>query len=96
MTARQDYQELMEKRLNDWKAKTEQFKVGAGQMEAEAKAQYGKALALLHAKQEEAWQHFEKMKAASESNWQQFQTNMDKAGADLKAAAEHMTEQFRK
>ena len=96
MTARQDYQELMEKRLNDWKAKTEQFKVGAGQMEAEAKAQYGKALALLHAKQEEAWQHFEKMKAASESNWQQFQTNMDKAGADLQAAAEHMTEQFRK
>ena len=96
MTARQDYQELMEKRLNDWKAKTEQFKVGAGQMEAEAKAQYGKALALLHAKQEEAWQHFEKMKAASESNWQQFQTNMDKAGADLTAAAEHMTEQFRK
>ncbi len=96
MTAREDYQELMEKRLNDWKAKTEEFKAGAGQMEAEAKAQYGKGLALLHAKQEEAWQNFEKMKAASENNWEQFKTNMDKAGADLKAAAEHMTAQFRK
>jgi hypothetical protein len=36
------------------------------------------------------------MKAASENNWEQFKTNMDKAGADLKAAAEHMTAQFRK
>jgi hypothetical protein len=96
MTARQDYQELMEKRLNEWKAKTEQFKAGAGQMEAEAKAQYGKGLALLHAKQEEAWQNFDKMKAASESNWELFKTNMDKAGADLKAAADHMTAQFRR
>lgn len=96
MTAREDYQQLMEKRLNDWKVKTEQFKTGAGQMEADAKARYGKGLAMLHAKQEEAWQNFEKMKAASESNWEQFKTNMDKAGDDLKAAAEHMTAQFRK
>lgn len=96
MTAREDYQELMEKRLNDWKAKTEQFKSGAGQMEADAKVQYGKGLAVLHAKQEEAWQYFDQMKAASESNWEQFKINMDRAGADLKAAAEHMTAQFRK
>jgi hypothetical protein len=96
MTAREDYQELMEKRLNDWKAKTEQFKAGAGKMEADAQAQYGKGLAILHAKQEEAWQHFETMKAASESNWEQFKTHMDKAGADLTAAAKHMTAQFRK
>jgi hypothetical protein len=96
MTARKDYQELMEKRLNEWKAKTEQFKASAEQMEADAKAQYGKGLAMLRAKQEEAWQNLEKMKAASESNWEQFKSNMDKAGADLKAAAEHMTAQFRK
>lgn len=96
MTTREDYQALMEKQLNEWKAKTEEFKVGAGKMEADAKAQYGKGLALLHAKQEEAWQYFEKMKAASESNWEQFTSNMDKVGADLKAAAEHMTAQFRK
>jgi hypothetical protein len=86
----------MEKRLNEWKAKTEEFKAGAGQMEAEAKAQYGKGLALLHAKQEEAWETFGRMKTASDSAWDQFRINMDKAGAELKAAAEHMTAQFRK
>lgn len=96
MTAREDYQELMEKRLNDWKAWTEQFKSGAGQMEADAKAQYGKGLASLHAKQEEAWANFEKMKAASEENWEQFKTSLDQAGADLKAATDRMTAQFRK
>lgn len=96
MTAREDYQELMEKRLNDWKTKTEQFKAGAGKMEANAQAQYGKALAILHAKQEEAWVNFAKMKAAGENNWDEFKINMDKAGADLKAATEHMTAQFRK
>lgn len=96
MTAREDYQELMEKRLNDWKAKTEQFKTGAVKMEADAKARYEKGLAILHAKEEEAWANFSKMKAASESNWEQFKINMDKAGADLKSAAEHMTAQFRK
>jgi hypothetical protein len=36
------------------------------------------------------------MKAASESNWEQFKSNMDKAGADLKAAGEKMAAQFSK
>lgn len=96
MTARQDYQELMEKRLNEWKVKTEQLKTDLGQMEADAKAQYGKGLAVLHAKQNEAWQHLGRMKAANESAWEQFKVNMDKASDDLKAAAEHLTAQFRK
>jgi hypothetical protein len=96
MSAREDYQALMEKQLNVWKAQTEQFKAGIGQMEADVKAQYGKGLASLHAKQEEAWEHFRKMKTASDSAWEQFRINMDKAGEDVKNAAEHMTTQFRK
>lgn len=96
MSAREDYQALMEKQLNVWKAQTEQFKTGAAQMEASAKAQYGKRLALLHAKQEEAWDHFRKMKTASESAWDQFRINMDKAGEDVKDAAERMTTLFKK
>ena len=37
---------------------TEQLKTGAGQMQAQAKAQYEKNLELLHAKQEKAWENF--------------------------------------
>lgn len=96
MSAREDYQALMEKRLNAWKTQTEQFKTSAGQMEMHAKAQYEKGLELLHAKQEEAWDHLRKLKTASESGWEQFRINMDKAGEELKEAAERVTQQFKK
>lgn len=96
MSAREDYLALMEKRLNAWKAQTEQFKAGTAQVEAQAKAQYEEGLKLLHAKQEEAWDNLRKLKAASESAWEQFRINMDKASEEVKSAAERMTSQFRK
>ncbi len=96
MTAREDYQELMQKRLDDWKAETEQFKAEAGKIQADARADFDKGLAFLHARHEEAWANFSKMRSASESNWEQFRSNMDKAGANLKAAGEKMTAQFSK
>jgi hypothetical protein len=96
MGTREDYQAFMEKQLNEWKVQTERFTAGAGQMEAQAKAQYEKNLELLHAKQEEAWENFRKLKDASEGAWGQFKANMDKAGEDLKAATERLTTQFKK
>jgi hypothetical protein len=96
MSIREDYQALTEKQLNAWKVQSEQFKTGAAQMEAHAKVQYEQALALLHTKQEEAWDNFHKMKNASETAWGQLKANMDKAGAELKDAAERMTTQFKK
>jgi hypothetical protein len=96
MGIREDYQALMEKQLNEWKAQTERLKAGAGQMEAQAKAQYEKNLDLLHAKQEQAWENFYKLKNASEGAWGQFKANMDKAWGELKDAAERMTTQFKK
>jgi hypothetical protein len=72
MGTREDYQALMEKQLNEWKAQTERLKVGAVQMEAQAKAQYEKNLESLRAKQEEAWENFYKLKNASEGAWEQF------------------------
>ena len=96
MSIREDYQALTEKQLNEWKMQTEQFKAGAVHMEAQAKAQYEKGLDALHAKQEEAWENFHKMKNASEIAWGQFKANMDKTGAELKDAAERMSTQFKK
>jgi hypothetical protein len=96
MGTREDYQALMEKQLNEWKAQTERFKAGAEQMGAQAKAQYEKNLEVLHAKQEEAWQNFHKLKAANESAWEQLKAHMDKAGGELKDAVERMTTIFKK
>jgi hypothetical protein len=96
MGMREEYQSVMEKQLNEWKAQTERFKAGAGKMEAQAKAQYEKQLDLLHAKQEEAWANFHKMKSASESAWNQFKANMDKVGGEIKDATERLNHQFKK
>jgi hypothetical protein len=96
MGTREDYQAVMETQLNQWKAQTEQFLAGVTQMAAPAKAQYEKNLALLQAKQEEAWANFHKLTNASEGGpWEQFKANMDKASEELKAAAERMTTQFK-
>lgn len=62
MGKRDEYLTLMEKQLNEWKARTEPFKVGAGQWEAQVKAQYQKNLEVLHAKRDEAWENFAKVK----------------------------------
>jgi hypothetical protein len=95
MGIREDYQALMEKQLNEWKAQTERFKAGAEQIEAQAKAQYEKNLEVLRAKQVEAWENFYKLKGANESAWGQFKAHMDKAGGDVKAAVEQMTRIFK-
>jgi hypothetical protein len=91
MGIREDYQALMEKQLNEWKAQTERFKAAAGQIEAHAKAQYEKNLELLRAKQADAWENFNKLKGANESAWAQFKAQMEKAGKEVTAAVERMT-----
>ena len=96
MGIREEYQALMEKQLNEWKAQTERFKAGAEQMGAQVKAQYDKNLELLHAKQEEAWQNFAKLKGANESAWTQFKAHMETAGAEVKTAVEQMMSSFQK
>jgi len=95
MGLREDYQALMEKQLNEWKAQTEQFKATAEKIEAHAKAQYEKNLEILRAKQTEAWEYFHKLKGANESAWAQFKAHMDKAGGEVKDAVERMTTKFK-
>ena len=93
MGMKEDYQALVEKQLNLWKAQTEQFQARAAQLGAQAKAQYEKNLAVLQAKQEEAWANFHKLTNASAGGpWEQYKANMDKASAALKEAAERMTQ----
>ena len=96
MGTREDYQALMEKQLNEWKAQTERFKAGAAQIEAQAKAQYEKNLELLRAKQAEAWENFYTLKGANESTWAQFKAHMDKAGEEVKVAVEQFAAKLKK
>ena len=95
MGTREDYQALMEKQLNAWKAQTESFKATAEKIEEHTKAQFEKNLETLRAKQAEAWEYFHKLKGANETAWAQFKAHMDKAGAEVKDAVERMTTKFK-
>jgi hypothetical protein len=96
MGFREDYQALMEKQLNEWKAQTERFKASAEQIQAQTKAQYEKHLEALRVAQAQAWEHFNKLKDANEGAWTDFKGHMEKAGAEVKSAMESMTANFKK
>jgi hypothetical protein len=95
MSIREDYQTLMEKQLNEWKAQSERFKASAEQIEAHTKVQYENNLETLRATQAAAWENFHKLKSANESAWTEFKVHMDKAGGEVKAAVERMTTNFK-
>jgi hypothetical protein len=96
MGLREDYQALMEKQLNEWKAQTERFKADAEQIQAHAKLQYEKHLETLRAAQTNAWENFNKLKGANEGAWTEFKAHMEKAGGEMKAAVESMTAKFKR
>jgi len=95
MGMREEYQAVMEKQLNEWKAQVERFKAGAQNLEAQAKVQFDKNLELLRTKQAEAWDHFQKMKVANEGTWTEVRAHVDKAGAEVRAAMEALAAKFR-
>jgi Zn-dependent M32 family carboxypeptidase len=96
MGLREDYQSLMEKQLNEWKAQLDRFKAGAEEIQAHTKTQYEKHLETMRAAQAEAWEKFDKLKNANEGAWTEFKTHMDKAGGEVKAAMESMAANFKK
>jgi hypothetical protein len=96
MGLREDYQALMERQLNEWKAQTERFKADAEQLQAQAKVHFEKHLETLRGTQADAWANFERMKTANEGAWTEFKAHMDKAGAEVKAAVDRMTTNFKK
>jgi hypothetical protein len=95
MGLREDYQALLERQLNEWKAQTERFKASAEQLEAHAKMQYEKHLEVLRAAQAQAWDNFHKLKGTNESAWEQWKAHMDKAGEEVKSAVDRMTSHFK-
>jgi len=95
MELREDYQKLMEKQLNDWKAQAERFKAGVEKMEAHNKVLYDKQLEILRVRHADASESFTKLKSANESTWLEFKAHMEKAGREVQAAVDSMTTSFK-
>jgi len=95
MGMREDYQALMEKQLNEWKAQTERFRTAAEQFEAQAKQRFDENLELLRAKQAQAWEQLHSLKGSNEAAWAEFKTHMEKAGNEVRTAVETLAKVFK-
>jgi hypothetical protein len=96
MDIRKEYQALVEKQLNEWKAYAEKLKKHSAELEAQAGRQFDQQLEHIRTKQAEVSEHFSKLKAASEETWAQWKGQMDKAWDEMRKASDRLTEQFRK
>jgi hypothetical protein len=95
MGLKEDYQALIEKQLNEWKAQTDRLKASAAQLEAHAKVQYEKHLEALRATQAQAWENFHKLKGVNEGAWEQMKAHMDKVGEEVNSAVDRMRTNFK-
>jgi len=95
MGLREDYESLIDRQFKEWQVQAERFKEAAKQMEAQARVQFEKNLELLRAAQTQAWENFRQFRNTNEGAWTEFKDHMDKAGVELRAAAEAMTRGFR-
>lgn len=96
MGIREEYQAFIERQFNEWKTYTERLKSQADQFNAQSQAHFNQALETLRAKQNEAWDHFLKLKEASEEGWAQGKKQLDKTWDEIRAASDRITDQFRK
>ena len=96
MGMREEYQSFVERQLNDWKAYMDRLKSHTEQMSAQAKTTFDQQLAFMHTKQNEAWEHFLKLKSAGEDSWKDSKQQLDKAWSDMKAAADRITDHIYK
>jgi hypothetical protein len=96
MDIRKEYQALVEKQLNEWKAYAEKLKKHSSELEAQARRQFDHQLEQVRMKQAEAAEHFTKLKAAGEETWAQWKGQLDKAWDEMRKASDRLTEQFRK
>ena len=95
MGLREDYQALMEKQLNAWKAQTESSKLRPDRSRGTRRPSMKKISRYCVPNKRKHGNTSDKLKGANESAWAQFKAQMDKAGGEVKDAVERMTTRFK-
>jgi hypothetical protein len=91
MGMQEDYQALVAKQFKEWQAQAERFKETATNMQQQAQAQFQQNLEFWQQGQAKAWESLARLKEQNEGAWAEVRTHMEKAGAELRSAAEAMT-----
>lgn len=96
MEIRKEYQALVERQLNEWKAYAEKLRKHTGELETQARREFEHQLDLIRAKEVDVREHFKRLKATGEESWAGLKVELDKAWDEMRRASDRLLEQFRK
>ena len=81
MGIREDYQALMEKQLNEWKAQPKPSNPAPKSSNPAPRLNMRKCWRRYAPARRRQWENFGKVKGSNEAAWAEFKAHMDKAGA---------------
>ena len=95
MELKDAYQDKMNARLREWKAKIDALKAIADQAEAEQKIQYYEEVESLRTKQQKVRHKLEELRSAGTSAWEEAKAGVEAAWTDLEDAAQRAVDKFK-
>lgn len=95
MGMKEAYQQKIEAQLKEWSAKIGELKAKAEKATAERKIELHKAIDVLRTRKEAAQKKLKDIKEASAETWENLQSAMDRAMADVKNYWESIKTKFR-
>jgi hypothetical protein len=92
---RKAYEEKLDAKLKEWKAKVALLKAKAENAKADAKIDYYKAIEALEHKQDEAKTRLQELKTASDEAWETVKLGAEKAWTEVKTAYHDAASRFK-
>lgn len=95
MAMKQAYEDKMNARLRELRAKINVLKAKADQAEAEQKIKYYEEIESLRTRQQELHEKLDELRSAGEGAWEDIKAGVESAWRDLQAAFERAAERFK-
>lgn len=95
MSMKEAYQKKMEAQLKEWSAKIDVLKAKADKAGAEQKIRYYELIDSLRANQQKVREKLDKLRASSETAWEELSNSVEHAWEELKNAVERAGKKFK-
>ena len=96
MASRDEYVSKLKTQLDAWNAEAKKWEAKANEVQAGARAEYEKQLAVFREQRDKALEQMRKVQEASGDAWQQFARDTDQAWEKMREAYEKTSAQFYK
>lgn len=95
MGMKDDYQQKLEAKLEEWNAELDKLRAKAKGAEADAEREINKEVAQLEERRERARARLEELRAASDDAWHDFKAGAERAFDEMSEAVRQAVARFR-